>query len=111
MYRDKLWFKALVVFLLIADTANAIFDTVFVYNALVVHWGESTIIPARLKYIEAAAGDSYYVTRANWGVYFHLYHFDVFLTLSSPKVFATDPAMTVRLFNSFFMTCVTEIDI
>ncbi|KAF7977780.1 hypothetical protein HWV62_2671 [Athelia sp. TMB] len=42
--KDRLWFKALVVFLLIADTANAVFDTVFVYDALVVHWGESPLI-------------------------------------------------------------------
>ncbi|KAF7987082.1 hypothetical protein HWV62_247 [Athelia sp. TMB] len=42
--KDRLWFKALVVFLLIADTANAVFDTVFVYDALVVHWGVGTAI-------------------------------------------------------------------
>ncbi|KZP05241.1 hypothetical protein FIBSPDRAFT_1054207 [Athelia psychrophila] len=47
--KDKRWIKCLVVFLLFADTVNAVFDLVYVYQSLVVHFG-----------------DQEYLTRANW---------------------------------------------
>ncbi|KAF7985549.1 hypothetical protein HWV62_3801 [Athelia sp. TMB] len=37
---DKAWFKFLVLFLFLADTVNAVFDVVYVYDCLVIHFGE-----------------------------------------------------------------------
>jgi len=37
---DRRWMKCLVLFIFLADTVNAVFDLVYVYNSLVVHFGE-----------------------------------------------------------------------
>ncbi|KAF7985556.1 hypothetical protein HWV62_3815 [Athelia sp. TMB] len=39
--KDRKWFKCLVLFLFIADTVNIVFDLVYVYQSLVIHFGDS----------------------------------------------------------------------
>ncbi|KZP05229.1 hypothetical protein FIBSPDRAFT_805963 [Athelia psychrophila] len=38
---DKRWFKCLVLFLFFADTMNAVFDLIYVYDSLIVHFGDA----------------------------------------------------------------------
>jgi len=42
--KDRLWMKCLVFGLFVADTTNSVFDVVYVYNALVVHFGDMTVL-------------------------------------------------------------------
>ncbi|KZP33410.1 hypothetical protein FIBSPDRAFT_847322 [Athelia psychrophila] len=39
--KDRKWFKCLVLFLLVADTSNVLFDVIYVYQSLVVHFGDA----------------------------------------------------------------------
>ncbi|KZP05237.1 hypothetical protein FIBSPDRAFT_1054203 [Athelia psychrophila] len=39
--KDRKWFKCLVLFLLVADTANVVFDVVYVYRSLILHFGDA----------------------------------------------------------------------
>ncbi|KAE9392854.1 hypothetical protein BT96DRAFT_979192 [Gymnopus androsaceus JB14] len=38
--KDRLWMKILVVLLLLADTVNTVFDAVYLYNSLIVHFDD-----------------------------------------------------------------------
>ncbi|EGN98316.1 hypothetical protein SERLA73DRAFT_183263 [Serpula lacrymans var. lacrymans S7.3] len=42
--KDRLWMKFFVSFLFIADTVNAVFDIVYIYDSLVVHFGDDTYL-------------------------------------------------------------------
>jgi len=46
---DRMWLKCLVIFLFLADSVNAVFDLIYVYDALIIHFG-----------------DVEYLTKANW---------------------------------------------
>ena len=54
MNRDRNWLKCLVCFLLLADTVDAVFVIVYVYDALIIHFGKSaghlliSLIPTRI---------------------------------------------------------------
>jgi hypothetical protein len=37
---DRKWLKCLVIFVFVADTANAVFDLVYVYDCLVINFSE-----------------------------------------------------------------------
>jgi len=37
---DRMWLKCLVVFLFLADTVNAVLDIIYVYDALIIHFGD-----------------------------------------------------------------------
>lgn len=53
---DRPWMKILVAGVFLADTANAIFDIVFVYHVLVTHFGEALEDPISLKLIQLLRG-------------------------------------------------------
>ncbi|KZP33407.1 hypothetical protein FIBSPDRAFT_1035990 [Athelia psychrophila] len=38
--KDRKWFKCFVLFLLVANTLNVLFDVVYIYQSLVVHFGD-----------------------------------------------------------------------
>ena len=68
MCRDKKWVKCLVIFLLVADTVNAVFDLIYVYQSLVVHFGQSAHPRCRRVPLTSILhpGDAEYLTKANW---------------------------------------------
>jgi hypothetical protein len=39
-YNDKLWMKCFVVLLFVADTVNSVFDIIYLYNTLIVHFDD-----------------------------------------------------------------------
>ncbi|KAJ3987900.1 hypothetical protein F5890DRAFT_1550968 [Lentinula detonsa] len=78
--QDRLWMKILVAGLLLADTVNAIFDAVYLYDSLVIHFGISTRI---LRH--AAGGQSLHVAD------------NIAYLGNATWVFATDPAMTALI--------------
>ena len=39
--RDRRWLKYMVVFLLLVDTVNAVFDLIYIYDSLILNFGAS----------------------------------------------------------------------
>ncbi|KAJ8689748.1 hypothetical protein PTI98_012618 [Pleurotus ostreatus] len=38
--KDRLWLKLLIAFLVVADTVNIVFDVVYIYTALIIHFND-----------------------------------------------------------------------
>jgi hypothetical protein len=60
--------KLLVCLVFICDTLNSVFDVMYIYTSLVVHFGT----PSPLNVVQLSdphgVDDPEYLTRANWGV-------------------------------------------
>ncbi|PBK97733.1 hypothetical protein ARMGADRAFT_1076192 [Armillaria gallica] len=72
--KDKTWMKAYVAVLFFADTLNTVFDFVYMYRSLIVHFGK-LITKWFTNTANRSSGDVAFLGNADW-------------------VFATDPALT-----------------